>query len=107
MAIQLNSESLLSLSEAAASLPGRPHLSTLHRWRLRGVRGIRLETCLVGGARYTSREALQRFVESTTKEGESRAGPCKSMPRTARVINVRTAAGIRQRAKRILDEAGI
>ena len=44
----------------------RIHPSTLHRWRLRGVRGIRLETVLIGGTRYTSTEALSRFFAATT-----------------------------------------
>jgi len=60
------SESLLTLTSAAQSLPGKPHSSTLHRWRLRGIRGVRLETILIGGVRYTSREALQRFFNATT-----------------------------------------
>lgn len=42
------------------------HPSTLHRWRQRGIRGVRLETLLIGGARYTSTEALSRFFAATT-----------------------------------------
>ena len=41
--------------------------STLHRWRLRGCRGIKLETLLIGGTRTTSAEALQRFFSATTR----------------------------------------
>ncbi len=41
--------------------------STLHRWRLRGCRGIKLETLLIGGTRTTSAEALQRFFVATTR----------------------------------------
>ena len=41
--------------------------STLHRWRLRGCRGIKLETLLIGGTRTTSEEALQRFFSATTR----------------------------------------
>ena len=44
----------------------RVHPSTLHRWRLRGTRGVKLETLLVGGTRYTSVEALNRFFAATT-----------------------------------------
>jgi hypothetical protein len=51
-------------------LPGRTarglHVGTIYRWMLRGIRGIRLETVLVGGIRYTSREALERFIAATT-----------------------------------------
>jgi hypothetical protein len=58
---------LLSLREATQLLPGRPHISTLHRWRLRGVRGIRLETVRVGGRRFVSTDALAKFIDETTK----------------------------------------
>lgn len=73
MAIDINSESLLTFSVAARSLPGQPHVSTIHRWRLRGVRGIKLETALIGGIRYTSREALQRFSMRLTAAADGTA----------------------------------
>jgi len=66
--INVSSEALLSLSEAAGRLPKRrrgkrPHIATLYRWAQRGVRGIRLETIQVGGTLCTSLEALQRFFD--------------------------------------------
>ncbi|MCC7085498.1 MAG: DUF1580 domain-containing protein, partial [Pirellulales bacterium] len=55
--IDVSRETLCSLPEACRLIPGRPHLATIYRWFRRGVRGgIRLETALVGGRRYTSRE---------------------------------------------------
>ena len=63
MAIDTKSENLIPFNAARAHIPGRrPNLSTLHRWRLHGVRGRRLETTLIGGRRFTSEEAIQRFV---------------------------------------------
>jgi len=47
-------------------LGNRVHPSTIHRWRLRGARGVRLETILAGGTRYSSHEALNRFFARTT-----------------------------------------
>ena len=64
--IDIHTERIISFHDAAKSFPGRPNLSTLHRWRLAGVRGVRLETLLIGGRRVTSAEALQRFAEATT-----------------------------------------
>lgn len=66
--ISINSESLIPLSEVPQHLPRRPggkkiHVSTVFRWALRGCNGTRLETCQVGSLRYTSVEALGRFVE--------------------------------------------
>lgn len=68
--IDTQAETLLSLSHAARSIPGRSgcgvHVATVWRWVKRGVRGVRLETILIGGIRHTSQEALQRFFEATT-----------------------------------------
>ena len=64
------SESLMTLAAAARTLPGRTgrglHAATVWRWSLRGVRGVCLETVMIGGIRYTSREALERFIAATT-----------------------------------------
>jgi hypothetical protein len=65
--IDTQTETLIPISEAPAHVPGsRPHLATIWRWIQRGVRGVNLETVLVGGKRYTSAEAIARFVEETT-----------------------------------------
>jgi hypothetical protein len=60
--IDIESEQLRLLAKASVDVPGHPHVSTLMRWALRGVKGIKLETVVVGGRRFTSREAIQRFV---------------------------------------------
>ena len=91
-------EALLSLAAAGRTLPGKPHLSTLHRWRLRGVRGVKLETVLVGGRRFTSHEALERFIERTTAAANGEPSP--------RRTNRQRQAAISQ-AERELDRAGI
>jgi hypothetical protein len=64
MPIDTNTESVIQFNEARTAVPGdkRLSLATLHRWRLKGVRGVRLETILIGGLRYTSREAISRFI---------------------------------------------
>ena len=64
MSIDAASEDLIPFCEARTAFPGgkRLSLATLHRWRLHGVRGTKLETCLVGGLRYTSTQAIQRFI---------------------------------------------
>jgi len=59
-------ETLQTLADAAKSLPGRRHITSLHRWRLRGIRGVRLEAILIGGKWHTSVEAIRRFVAATT-----------------------------------------
>jgi hypothetical protein len=66
MQIDVASETLLTFTEAARSLPKRVHPSTIFRWKLRGVRGVRLESCVIGGRRFTSAEAIERFAAATT-----------------------------------------
>ena len=63
--VGMMNEDLVLFSEAGAAFPaGRnPSPATLHRWRLKGVcGGVVLETVKIGGARYTSRQAIQRFI---------------------------------------------
>jgi len=45
--------------------PG-PSPATLHRWRLRGLAGIRVRTFLRGGRRFVTRSALAEFFEQVT-----------------------------------------
>lgn len=64
--MQINlKESLIRVCEVPGELhrEGKKlHTSTAMRWCLKGVRGHRLESLMVGGVRYTSREALGRFL---------------------------------------------
>lgn len=65
MPIDVQAETLVHFPDARSAFPGidrRLSLATLHRWRLNGVRGVKLETVLIGGLRYTSREAIVRFI---------------------------------------------
>jgi hypothetical protein len=66
MHIDCEAETLITFSDARTAFPGdkRLSLATLHRWRLNGVRGVKLETVLIGGLRYTSREAIDRFIQA-------------------------------------------
>jgi hypothetical protein len=70
--IDIATEDMVSLTEAAKTLPSRPDQSTLWRWRNRGVRGVRLETVLVGGRRMTSRQALNRFFAAVNAAADGK-----------------------------------
>jgi hypothetical protein len=61
---QLLTESRLPLRTAAAQ-EGRSY-RTLLRWIDAGVQGVFLESFRQGGRRFTTREALSRFVERMT-----------------------------------------
>ena len=64
------SEGWVSLTEVPAILPKKNgkkiHYSTVYRWITKGARGRVLESHLIGGARFTTIEALNRFFETTT-----------------------------------------
>jgi len=71
--IDIRLEQTFSLTQAAKLdiLPRRregkrPNASTLWRWALHGVRGIRLETAMAGAVRVTSLGAIQRFFDALT-----------------------------------------
>lgn len=65
LTIDLESEDLMTFRQAETRIPGRKKVSnkTLHRWRLKGFRGITLEAVRVGLEWQTSTEAIQRFIE--------------------------------------------
>ena len=89
---------LLTFPEASRELPGKPHVSTIHRWRLSGVRGIKLETKMIGGRRYVSRDSLNRFISQTTAAADGRPVPVRSDKQRARAIDS---------AEKYLDDLGI
>lgn len=64
MAIDLENERLIPLRDASKHTPGNPHISAFYRWMRRAVNP--LETILVGGRRWTSVEAIHRFIERGT-----------------------------------------
>ena len=55
-------EELIPFEVCGQHIPGRPDRSTTYRWWLKGVRGAKLETLLIGNKRFTSREAIGRFI---------------------------------------------
>jgi Protein of unknown function (DUF1580) len=71
--IDKNTEELLSPVEATKTVPnrraGRPtNTSCIYRWMHTGCRGIKLEFIQIGGTRFTSREALDRFFTRLTNQ---------------------------------------
>jgi predicted DNA-binding transcriptional regulator AlpA len=64
MQVNIYHERRLTLAQAAQLLG--LHVSTIWRWQIRGVHGVRLETIAMGRVRYTSHEALERFAAQCT-----------------------------------------
>jgi hypothetical protein len=80
------SDRLLTMAEAAKSLPGRPHASSIWRWYKKGARGVRLETILRGGRRFTSVEAIERFIIATTAAADGQPKPRRTPRQHERAI---------------------
>lgn len=57
-------EEFVPLARAAQLIPGRPHCSSIWRWVRRGVKGHRLEAISVGGRTFTTRQAIERFLDA-------------------------------------------
>ena len=106
-------ENLITLAEAAEHLPRingrRIHVSSLHRWRVNGIRGIRLETRRLGRRVVTSVEALERFSRALA-ELDHALDPEEGTSAMSVAPNCRTEAQLASdvaRAKKELDQEGI
>ncbi len=100
--IDIACDELIPIREVPKRLPKKPcgkriHISAVYRWMQKGVRGVKLDFVFIGGTRYTSVEALQRFVDRLSMN--DRGIPRESTPRR-RQMEIDTAA---REAKRILD----
>ena len=76
--IDLENENLVLLKDVCRMFPGRSgrgvSLSTIWRWMLTGRKGHKLESLIVGGQRYTSKEAVHRFIAACNGGSGSQRG---------------------------------
>lgn len=70
-------ETLVSLTEACRCFPVRCSRGAIERWVRRGSRGAVLESVLICGKRYTSKEAIDRFVRGQLQVETNRPEPRK------------------------------
>jgi hypothetical protein len=61
----LADETLISMQEAGNRFPVKISRSCLERLIRKGTRGVKLETIFIANRRYTSHEAIRRFIERT------------------------------------------
>ncbi len=84
MTIDISHDKLLDFAAATRLLPpgSRPSYTTWWRWCRRGVRGVKLETVLLGGRRYTSEAAMKDFVAAiTSRDAGQFPAACSPQPR--------------------------
>lgn len=65
---KLINERVVPLSEARNLFPRPVSQATVELWVRQGVRGVTLESFFCGRKRYTSEEAIQRFIEKQNPE---------------------------------------
>ena len=96
--IDIRTETVVPIAEAPQHTPGHPSLATVWRWVLNGTRAGKLESILIGGRRFTSVEAIQRFAQQSTAAADGDATPVRTSRQRDRAI---------EQAERQLDAAGI
>jgi len=72
---ELLDETLLSLVEACKYFPKACARPTIERWIRRGSRNIVLESIRICGKRYTSEEAINRFIRRQLQVEAEKAQP--------------------------------
>jgi len=95
-------EQLVKLSRVPAIVEqitgDRPHIATIHRWHLRGCRGVKLQTAFAGGHRRTTEVWVREFFAAVTAAANgTESGPKESPKRSdayAKAEQELAAAGI-------------
>jgi len=110
----LRDDQPLSLPDAAdylGKLTGRkPHVSTLWRWCLKGCKGVRLDSICIGGKRFVTVAAIEKFIEASTalRDGQREQPAGSASPATGVLAHVMRHNDRRRQkieaARRRLDE---
>lgn len=62
----------LTLGQAAKLCPGRPSVSSLHRWATHGIRGNKLGSVRVGSKIFTTPEWVAEFLARCNETDDDR-----------------------------------
>jgi hypothetical protein len=96
-------DQLIKLSKVPAIVEeitgDRPHVATIHRWHLRGCKGVKLQTAFAGGHRRTTEMWVREFFDAVTAAANGGA-----LTRSGETPN---GSDAHDRAERELAEAGI
>lgn len=71
----LADETLIPMQEACDAFPVKISQACLQRMIRKGTRGVRLETIFIANRRYTSSEAIRRFIERTQNTSQEVKSP--------------------------------
>ena len=96
MVIDFQAETIITIGEACKAFPPNGISdATMARWIQKGVKGVKLETLLIGGRRVTSREAIARFI------ARQNADDAPAIPAVTRAQRQRQSEAARQELERI------
>lgn len=104
---QLEYERPISLADACKYLGEitgkRPAVTTIWRWCLKGCRGVRLESVCIGGRRYVTIPAIERFINRSNQSAEPPAAAVEKLSKTELAYRAMRQAQIEAAMKK-LDE---
>ncbi len=104
---QLEHERPISLKDACKYLGEvtgrRPAMATVWRWCSKGCRGVRLESVCIGGRRYVTIPAIERFINRSNQPAQPAAAPVETLSKTEAAYRAMRKAQIAAAIKR-LDE---
>lgn len=104
---QLEHERPISIADACKYLGDvtgkRPAVTTVWRWCLKGCRGVRLESVCIGGRRYVTIPAIERFINRSNQPAEPPSPPVETLSKTEAAYRAMRKAQIDAAIKR-LDE---
>mgnify|MGYP000999353418 CR=1 FL=1 len=94
MTKQIDADEYYSPRQVAALTPGRPHVQTVWRWLLKGVRGRKLASVLIGGRRMVTGHDLLDFLgEGTTVSPSTPRTPAQATRASLRAADALAKAG--------------
>lgn len=82
----LADETLIPMQDACEAFPVKVSQACLQRMIRRGTRGVRLETIFIANRRYTSQEAIRRFIERTQNVSPEKPVPSKPATMTPKQL---------------------
>src|SRR5262245_40583903 len=92
--IDIYGETLVSLDEVAEFMKATQ--SSVYAWTRKGCRGVKLESVQLGGKRYSTREAVARFVAALSDPARVE----KLRESTGGYVHARSVKARRREAKR-------
>ncbi len=101
--IDITTEKVITPAKATELCPRRrkgakANCSTIYRWMVDGVRGIKLESIMAGATRCTSVEALQRFFDALTAAADAEHSAAVTPPPVSKSRHKAIAAAERRLA---------